>query len=98
MHRLCSYFDPIYSQSKARKALTVCLSLRSGRVGLACGRLPLLSSLAPRRRPLRMGICKNHSPAEDAKIGTIEEVKCTQGKIIKYSRAKYITFKYSKII
>jgi len=44
--------------SQKRRTLTVCLSLRSGRVGLGCGRRPLLSSLAPLRRPLRMGICK----------------------------------------
>lgn len=37
--------------------LTVCLSLRSAREGLGCGRLPLLSSLPPLLRPLRAGIC-----------------------------------------
>ncbi|MEQ2205695.1 hypothetical protein XENOCAPTIV_009819 [Xenoophorus captivus] len=40
-----------------------------GRVGLVCGRLPLLSSLTPLLRPLRMGICKVHRKGKTLRDG-----------------------------
>lgn len=66
----------LISQNKNRKDLTVCLSLRSEQVGLGCGRLPLLSSLAPLRRPLRTGICKSAEKEENTEAR--EKVLCVK--------------------
>lgn len=58
---------------KNTRNLTVCLSLRSAREGLGCGRLPLLSSLPPLLRPLRAGICGN---AQHDRVKEEKEREC----------------------
>lgn len=81
---------------KKHANLTVCLSLRSAREGLGCGRLPLLSSFPPLLRPLRAGICDQaqHDQRREKVKNEARQINTIEAKTKNKTRRRFDYLKF----